>query len=362
MSKPTKVIPSLCRGYLLSSKTTSYTSRDVILYALSLGLSHADPLSTPDLQFTYEFSQHFACLPTFPVVLPSFDDVFQGLNDCPGMPAFNPMMLLHGEQKIDFGQQEVQGRRGGGGGGGGKRMEGEGGGECDTTTVLPVEGCVSVESRIRDVKDKGKGALVVVETEGKEEEEEEGQHVRVLFRLFMSMYIRGIGGFGEDEGTALAEEEDMFDRKVKKPSRKPDLAVHRNTFPSQALLYRLNGDKNPLHADPAMAQMGGFDRPILHGLCSYGIAVHTVVRHVCANDPSRVRSAAGRFVSPVFPGDALSVRMWKEEEEEGRSAVVVFDVVNVRSGKLCIDNGVVRITTTTTEEGGGGGSTFHAKL
>eukprot|EP00922_Rhytidocystis_sp_ex-Travisia-forbesii_P062421 GHVS01092571.1.p1 GENE.GHVS01092571.1~~GHVS01092571.1.p1 ORF type:complete len:329 (-),score=66.60 GHVS01092571.1:482-1468(-) len=321
MSKPNKVIASLCRGYLLSSQTVSYCAKDLILYALSLGLSRADPLDQSDLQFTYEFAQPlFAPLPTFPVVLLSFDNVFEGLNTCPGMPTFNPMMLLHGEQKVHFAPQQAG------------------------NALLAVEGRVGVEARIRDVVDKGKGALVVVEVEGrdkgKEEEEEgegeEGGGGRLMFQLYMSMFIRGIGGFGADQHNI---KEDIFERNVKKPSRKPDLTVDKPTFPSQALLYRLNGDKNPLHADPAMAQLGGFDRPILHGLCSYGMAVQAVLRHVCANDPSRVYSASARFVAPVVPGDTLSVRMWREG-----AALVVFDVLNVRSGKLCVDNGVARIT------------------
>eukprot|EP00922_Rhytidocystis_sp_ex-Travisia-forbesii_P069199 GHVS01103234.1.p1 GENE.GHVS01103234.1~~GHVS01103234.1.p1 ORF type:complete len:342 (-),score=48.66 GHVS01103234.1:275-1300(-) len=329
MSKPTKVIPSLCRGYLLSSQITSYSSEDLILYALSLGLSHSDPLDAADMQFTYEFAQPtFAALPTFPVVLPSFDEVFEGLNNCPGMPSFNPMMLLHGEQKVELLGSDHAG---------------------DAAALLPVEATVVVKSRIRNVLDKVKGALVVVEVEGREKHD--AVDGRLMFQLYMSMFIRGIGGFG-NEGT---EEEDIFDRRVKKPSRKPDVIVDRPTFPSQALLYRLNGDKNPLHADPAMSQLGGFDRPILHGLCSYGIAVHSIMRHLCANDPSSVRSASARFVAPVVPGESLSVRMWKEERGEKEEGVVVFDVLNVNSGKLCIDNGVVRIAPQ------GGGEEEHTR-
>eukprot|EP00922_Rhytidocystis_sp_ex-Travisia-forbesii_P039037 GHVS01058130.1.p1 GENE.GHVS01058130.1~~GHVS01058130.1.p1 ORF type:complete len:351 (-),score=69.80 GHVS01058130.1:264-1316(-) len=339
------VIPSLCRGHLLSSKTVSYSPSDLILYALSLGLSHSDALDEHDLKFTYEFSPEFAALPSFPVVLPSFDDIFEGLNSCLGMPTFNPMMLLHGEQKVVFCQSTTTTNR----------FAAVGTTTADNSVHFPVEGKVAVVSRIIDVVDKIKGALVVVETEGWENEGGEArvegrEGDRLMFKLYLSLFIRGIGGFSKEKQKELME--DIFDRNVKKPKRKPDVVVDRSTFPSQALLYRLNGDKNPLHADPAMAALGGFDKPILHGLCSYGIAVHSLVRHICGNDPYAVLSVSSRFVAPVVPGDDLSVRFWRDNNNNSRNEeTVVFDVMNIRSGQLCVDNGVARVRGTTTGVG-----------
>eukprot|EP00922_Rhytidocystis_sp_ex-Travisia-forbesii_P046342 GHVS01069082.1.p1 GENE.GHVS01069082.1~~GHVS01069082.1.p1 ORF type:complete len:382 (-),score=78.52 GHVS01069082.1:33-1178(-) len=363
------VIPSLCRGYILSSKIVSYSPRDIILYALSVGLSNSNALDELDLKFTYEFSPEFSVLPSFPVVLTSFDDMFEGLNNCSGIPNFNPMMLLHGEQKIVFCQStnttttnrsatttttiDEEERR-----------EGRTGG--DVSVHFPVESKVSVVSRIIDVVDKIKGALVIIETEGRQQQEDNGEQIiageggdeknNLMFKIYISLFIRGIGGFSNDKKNELIVE-DIFDRNVEKPKRKPDVIVDRSTFPSQALLYRLNGDKNPLHADPAMAALGGFDKPILHGLCSYGIAVHSLVRHICGNEPSAVLSASSRFVAPVVPGDDLSVRFWIIRENTNNNSssskspneeTVVFDVMNVRSGKLCVDNGVARVRKSTT--------------
>eukprot|EP00922_Rhytidocystis_sp_ex-Travisia-forbesii_P046343 GHVS01069083.1.p1 GENE.GHVS01069083.1~~GHVS01069083.1.p1 ORF type:complete len:386 (-),score=78.42 GHVS01069083.1:323-1480(-) len=247
------VIPSLCRGYILSSKIVSYSPRDIILYALSVGLSNSNALDELDLKFTYEFSPEFSVLPSFPVVLTSFDDMFEGLNNCSGIPNFNPMMLLHGEQKIVFCQStnttttnrsatttttiDEEERR-----------EGRTGG--DVSVHFPVESKVSVVSRIIDVVDKIKGALVIIETEGRQQQEDNGEQIiageggdeknNLMFKIYISLFIRGIGGFSNDKKNELIVE-DIFDRNVEKPKRKPDVIVDRSTFPSQALLYRLNG-------------------------------------------------------------------------------------------------------------------------
>uniref|UniRef100_A0A0G4FPC5 Uncharacterized protein n=1 Tax=Chromera velia CCMP2878 TaxID=1169474 RepID=A0A0G4FPC5_9ALVE len=293
MPKPDKVIPSECAGYSVGETTASYGPKDVMLYALGLGVS-TDPLDPLDLKFTYENAEDFAPLPSFAVVLSSFEDLFGALTACPGLPEFNPMMLLHGEEKVTLFKS------------------------------LEPEAALVHKASIKNVYDKGSGALLVVVVESFEQDS--GEKVCALEH---SLFIRGIGGFGGDKGPAPASN--------KPPKRVPDAVFKKETSANQALIYRLSGDMNPLHADPNMAAMGGFDKPILHGLCFFGIATHGVVREMCENDPSRVLSVEGRFASPVLPGDPLRVEMWKEG---GR---VLFQVVNERTNKVSLANGAVAL-------------------
>jgi len=144
-----------------------------------------------------------------------------------------------------------------------------------------------------------------------------------------SLFIRGLGGFGGDKGPNPPV------HKIPK-DRSPDAVHVKKTTPNQALVYRLSGDMNPLHADPNMAALGGFDKPILHGLCFFGIATHGVVRQLCDNDPSKVLSIEGRFASPVFPGQQLTVQMWRDGK-----AKIVFQVVNDDTKQICLANGAV---------------------
>jgi acyl dehydratase len=147
------------------------------------------------------------------------------------------------------------------------------------------------------IHDKGSGAAVKLQTEASLAGTGEA-----LFTTTMTMFIRGEGGWGGDRGPSAAGGEP--------PERDADHRVSYRTRPDQALLYRLNGDRNPLHSDPAFAAMAGFDRPILHGLCTYGFSGRALLHTLCGSDPSRFRSMEGRFASPVFPGEELTVEMW----------------------------------------------------
>jgi acyl dehydratase len=263
----------------------SWTSKDALLYAVGVGAGYPDPLD--ELEFTTENSHEITqrALPTMAVVLNA-----GGGGAMRNVGSFNPMFLVHGEQKIELHQP------------------------------LPVEGTMSITSTITGIYDKGSGAVIV--TEGRAVDAKTGER---LFTNTSSAFIRGEGGFGGDRGPSGA-------RNVA-PDRAPDHQVTYQTKPDQALVYRLSGDRNPLHADPWFAKAGGFDRPILHGLCTYGFTGRALLHVLCGSDPTRFVSMEGRFSKPVYPGDALTVAMWVD----GNEAVFRTSV----DGAAVIDNGRV---------------------
>ena len=241
----------------------SWTSKDALLYAVGVGAGH-EPLE--ELEFTTENSADVTqkVLPTMAVVLGFGGGAFGKIGD------FNPAMLVHGEQSIELHRE------------------------------IPVQGEVETVGEITGIYDKGKGAVVV--TESRSTLVSDGEP---LFTKTMSAFIRGEGGWGGDRGPSNTWE---------RPDRDPDDAVTFSTRPEQALIYRLSGDRNPLHADPQFAAMGGFDRPILHGLCTYGFTGRALLRSLCDGDPSRFRSMYGRFSSPVFPGEDLTIDVWRTDD------------------------------------------------
>ena len=241
-------------GKKLAPVKAQHTQRDVMLYALGVGCG------TDELQFTYE--RDLKVLPTFAVI-----PAFPAMLDLGGAMQVNPMMILHGEQRIEL------------------------------HAPIPTEGTITTTPTIKAMYDKGKGALVVVETESVDEKG------RLLFRNTSGIFARGEGGFGGDRGPS-------GEKKVA-PDRKPDKSVSFQTRPDQALLYRLSGDMNPLHADPDFAKMAGFDRPILHGLCTFGFAGRAVLQAYCDNDPARLKSFEVRFSGVVFPGETITTDMWQ---------------------------------------------------
>ena len=241
-------------GKKLSPTRFTYTERDVMLYALGVGAG------TDELHFTYE--RDLKVLPTFGVV-PAFPALFS----MGSVMSVNPMMVLHGEQRI-----ELHG-------------------------PIPSQGTLTTTPTIRAIYDKGKGALVVTDAETVDE------HGRLLFTNTFGAFARGEGGFGGERGPSGP--------KNVPPDRPPDAVVAMPTLPQQALLYRLSGDMNPLHADPDFAKMGGYDRPILHGLCTFGHVGRAVLHGFCENDPSRLKALDVRFSGVVFPGETIVTEMWK---------------------------------------------------
>jgi len=241
----------------------SYTERDVILYNLGIGAT------ATDLQWTYEGHDQFAALPTFGVI-PQFHAMGSALPDF--LPNFNPAKLLHGEQYLAI------------------------------KAPIPTQGDLVSEGRFLEVLDKGKAASVtyIVQTKDK-------SNGRVIFENQGTVFIRGSGGFGgkkkgNDRGPASALNAP--------PKRKPDAVMEEKTSPSQAALYRLSGDYNPLHILPEFAAIGGFDKPILHGLCSMGIAG----KHVLVTF-GEFKDIKVRFAGVVYPGETLVTEMWKEGDK-----------------------------------------------
>jgi 3-hydroxyacyl-CoA dehydrogenase/3a,7a,12a-trihydroxy-5b-cholest-24-enoyl-CoA hydratase len=283
--------PGKALGAALPPIDYSWNEDTLILYALGAGVGiDDDPTSPAVLQYAYE--NGLKALPTFGVV-PSFP-VLMGLMNAPGL-SFNPMMLLHGEQYLEI-----------------------------LTRPIPTSATVRSEGRIKAIYDKGKGALVVIDVATTRDDG------TALFRNEYGIFLRGEGGFGGEAGPAPGDEP---------PARAPDAVVEYPTLRHQALLYRLSGDKNPLHADPGFARMGGFDRPILHGLCTFANVGRAVIQAFADNDPTRFRSIKVRFARPVMPGDTIVTEMWRVAGGEivVRAKTKPGDTVVLSNAKVTLD-------------------------
>ena len=260
---------------------SSWTSKDALLYAVGIGAG------TDELAYTTENTNGVQqqVFPTFPVV------VGWGRGSAMGnVGSFNPAMLVHGQQGVTLHQP------------------------------LPVEGKVRVTSKITGIYDKGKAAVVASAAEAVLEDGSP------LYTTTMSAFIRGEGGWGGDRGPSGPQNVP--------PERDPDHQVTYQTSPDQALVYRLSGDRNPLHSDPSFAAMGGFDRPILHGLCTYGFTGRALLHSLCDSESARFKHIEGRFASPVIPGEALTVSMWRIGDGEAVFTTSVGDRVVIDQG-LC---------------------------
>lgn len=237
-----------------------YEDRDVILYALGVGATYEE------LRYLYEGSEGFCALPTF-AVIPATRALFEAV----AVLDADLTRLLHGEQAIRWFEP------------------------------IPTAGTLYTRFEVTGVFDKGKGALAVVRATSADHQG------RDLFENVISLFIRGEGGFGGDPGPKPPKYDPP-------EGREPDFQVEQRTMRRQALLYRLNGDRNPLHASPEFAAAAGFDRPILHGLCSLGFATRHFVNAVLDGNVTRLKSLTARFSAVVFPGDTLRTEVWREEE------------------------------------------------
>ena len=264
----------------------AWATDDVILYHLAVGAG-VPPTDPNELEYTYE--RGMKVLPSFGVV-PVSGFMGKALA-VPGLD-FNVAMLLHGEHDLHV-------RR-----------------------TLPGEAAVETTSRIAAVYDKGTAAVVVVEFETRADGD-------ALMVNRFSLFLRGEGGFGGEPAPPPQHE---------RPRRSPDLQVESSTLPQQGLLYRLCGDKHPLHADPRYAAKGGFERPILHGLCTYGVVCKAVVDHVLGGDTTKVSRYQARFAGVVYPGETIVTSMWSEEDK-----VVVEASVKERPGRPVLTNSALTL-------------------
>lgn len=268
----------------------SYTWKDSIMYALGLGLG-LDPRDPEELAFVYEEGQKV--LPTQAVVLahPGFwmRDLDTGIDW---------VRLVAGEFDLTL------------------------------TAPLPPGGTVTGHSKVIDVFDKGEGRGAVVQSQRILTDKESGKEIATIRQ---STFCRGDGGFG---GPARQQP-----KPHQVPDRAPDLICELQTSTQGALLYRLSGDLNPLHADPTVAIKAGFPKPILHGLATFGVAGHALLKVLCDYQPERFRRIGARFTAPVFPGETLRTEIWKDEEGVASFQVrcIERDVVAVGHGRLEYD-------------------------
>ena len=237
----------------------SYTDKDSILYGLGVGLGN-DPMDMNELKYVYENGQ---------IALPSMATNFQYHSPLLLTVNLNFIMVVHGEQKLAI------------------------------TNPIPVSGEFLADMKVIGCYDKGtsKGAIIDVETTVKLKNDN-----TEICKLISTTFARGDGGFGGPESPS---------QNPIQLEGNPDIVHEIKTKPDQALIFRLSGDFNPLHSDPNFAKAAGFPKPILHGLCTYGVACRSIVNSACENDVKKLKSFNCRFSSPVFPGETIVTEMWK---------------------------------------------------
>jgi len=261
------------------------TTRDTILYALGIGLG-SDPMDESQLRFVYE--KELAALPTMAVVLG-----YPGPWHADPRTGVDRSKVVHGEQGFRI------------------------------LKPLPVEGKVLGRTRVTGVFDKGadKGALLQTETEVRLAATGEA-----VCSLTSTTFARANGGFGGPGGPVKEPH--------RLPERTPDMVCDLPTLPQAALIYRLSGDYNPLHAEPAYAKRSGFRMPIIHGRCTFGVAGHALLKTCCGYDPSRLVAMEGRFSAPVFPGETIRTEMWRDGDVVSfRSLVADRNAVVLNNGR-----------------------------
>lgn len=289
MSLPRPFDPAALLSRPPRRTSQTYTRRDTILYALGVGAGLENPTDGRELRFLFE--RDLLALPTLAIVLAAppfwFDD---------------PELGIDWKRLLNAGQDLVLER------------------------PIPVEGSVSTKLSIDAVWDKGreKGAIMestrtLLDSTGAK-----------LARIRQTHFLRGNGGFGGPPQPSSAETALPADRP-------PDHVVELPTRPEQALIYRLSGDLNPLHIDPEVSKAAGFERPILHGSCTFGIVGRAVLRAVAANDPSRMRRFGARFSSPVYPGETIRTEIWQADGH------VVFRALAVQRNVVVLDRGIAQI-------------------
>lgn len=292
-------------GYKLPPFSSTYTELEAIMYALGVGASPKDP---EDLKFIYEGSSDFSCLPTFGVIIAQKSIMGGGLAELPGL-SINFAKVLHGEQYLEL------------------------------YKPLPRAGKLRCEAVVADILDKGSGLVILVDVYSYSESE------LMCYNQF-SVFLVGSGGTGGKRTS------DKVKAAVAIPNRPPDAVLTDTTSLNQAALYRLSGDWNPLHVDPDFASLAGFDKPILHGLCTFGFSARHILRQFADTDVSRFKAIKVRFAKPVYPGQTLQTEMWKEGNR------IHFQTKIQETGDIVISNAYVDLVPTsgvlakTPSEGG----------
>lgn len=262
----------------------SWTSKDALLYAVGVGAG------TDELQFTTENTKDVAqkVLPTFAVIIGGGGTPFDKIG------SFNPMLMVHGEQGIEL------------------------------LDEIPPDGEIESVGQCTAMWDKGSAG--VVEFESTATNLATG---KPLLKTRSQLFCRGEGGWGGERGPT---------EKIEFPDRKADHEVSYVTREDQALTYRLSGDRNPLHSDPSFAAMGGFEKPILHGLCTWGFTGRALLHTLCGSDPGKFKAMNSRFSKPVIPGDTLTISMWVDGNQ------ALFRTRN-QKGDTVIDQGVFKFAS-----------------
>lgn len=261
------------------------TRRDTILYALGVGLG-ADPCDVDQLKFVYE--DRLQALPTMAIILG-----YPGPWHAHGDTGITRSHVVHGEQSLRI------------------------------IKPLPVEGDILGKTRVTGVVDKGKDKGALIMTECTVREKASGD---VVCRLTSTTFCRADGGFGGPDGPVATPH--------KLPDTPPQQVCDLPTLPQAALIYRLSGDTNPLHADPEYAAKAGFQMPILHGRCTFSIAGHAILKTLCGYDPARFVAMEGRFSSPVYPGETIRTEMWRDGNVVSfRSTVPARGVTVLNNGR-----------------------------
>jgi acyl dehydratase len=282
-----------CKNWRFDDIVHRYTERDTMLYALGLGFGN-DPMHRGELRFVYE--AQLQAVPTMATVMGS-----PGIWWKDPRTGADPVKLVHGEQDLTL------------------------------MKPLPSAGTLIARNRVQSITDKGagKGAIAVIVRELLDERS--GERVAESRNL---TFLRGDGGFSDASGVSDAGPEPL----PAVPERAADIEVAYTISPQSALLYRLSGDYNPLHADPDFAARAGFDRPILHGLCTYGMAARAVLDKVLGFDAARLRRIAVRFTAPVWPGETVRYELWRE----GGRLVRLRATVDARRS-VVLANGLVEV-------------------
>jgi len=265
----------------------NYGDTETMLYAQSVGFGR-DPVARKELPYVFEQGRPLRTVPSMASVL--VPDMF------PPDLGWDFTQVLHAEQRLQLHRP------------------------------LPAAANLLVNKRIVDIFDRGpkRGAMILFEADGRLAKDD-----TAVFSLGMTVIARGDGGFGGTSGSGPAPH--------RAPRRDPDLSCVSDTRVDQALLFRLNGDRNPLHADPATANRAGFGVPILHGLCTYGIACHAILQTICDYDDTLIKGFDARFSAPVMPGDSIRTDMWQERNIVSfRCTAVERNVMVLRNGKCTL--------------------------